>query len=920
MEPHGIVDRQYLADYSGGDMNLTRFRSWLKWMVKGQRLEREMETEVRFHLESYAADLVRQGLSQQEAMRQARIEFGGIESHKDAMRASVGVRWWGELGSDMRHGLRLLRKNPGFTAVAILTLALGVGANTAIFSIVNAVLLRSLPYRDPDRLVRIFFNEPGVGLRDVKFSKPELDDLQARAGVFEDVTPIFEGSENLTGAKQPERIEGVNGSFSYFSMLGATPPIGRLFDPQDFALGFAPVVVISDGLWHRSYGADPNVLGRTLQIDNDPYTIIGVLPRGFRHPGPTVSGDVEAFGAGGFSADPFPPPIRGNRVLISGIGRLKPGLTLAQAQARLTAMAAQLRHDFPTDYPPQAQWTIEIQPLQETLVGNVRPMLLVLLGAVILIVFIVSLNIANLLLARASGRQQEMAVRLALGASRGRMVRQMLTESMLLSLIGGAAGIATAVGTLGFILRFVPSNVPRLNEVRIDWVVQAFALLISILTGLVFGLAPALHSAKVALSSAIREGGRGSGYSTKTGRLRDVLVVSELAFAVILMVGAGLLLRTLRDLLQENPGFNPTQVVAANMQLPNPNDPKTDPYLDIPGRATFDRELLRRMKAIPGVELAAITSALPTTNTNPNAVGGLANEGLVIEDRPVESLQDLRAERIRISPDYFKVLQSALLRGRSFTEDDEDGNRLVALIDESTAHKFGPIGDPRGRRVRFARAPTKPWTTVVGIVQDIKSDGLDIDGVPHIYVSTYQDSSKRLSVVLRTSLPAAVLEPQIRHEIQSIDPGLPVFNVSSMNDVLDRSLASRRFSADLVGGFAGLAVLLASIGIYGLLAYVIGQRSREIGIRMALGAQRDDILRMFLRKGVTLASVGIVAGLVVSASTASLMASLLYGVRPHDPAVFLIVPLLLFAVAVLASYLPAPRATKVDPMIALRES
>jgi len=821
---------------------------------------------------------------------------------------------------DVRYGLRMLVKMPTFTIVAVLTLVLGVGANTAIFSIVDAVLLRPLPYRDADRLVRIFFNEPGVGLRDVRFSKPELDDLQTRAGVFEDVTPIFEGSENVTGTQQPERVEGVNTSFSYFSMLGVIPQIGRLYGPQDFAPGFAAEAVISDGLWRRAYGADPNVIGRTIRIDNDPLTIIGVLPPGFRHPGPTISGDAEVFGAGGFSGDPFPPPMRGTRILVNGIGRLKPGLTLEQAQARLTAMAHELRHDFPADYPPQAQWTIEIQSLQETLVGKVRPMLLVLLGAVILIFFIVSLNIANLLLARASGRQQEMAVRLALGASRGRIVRQMLTESMLLSLIGGAAGIATAVGTLGFILRFVPSNVPRLNEVRIDWVVLAFALLISILTGLAFGLAPALHSAKGALSSAIREGGRGSGYSTKTGRLRDVLIVSELAFAVILMVGAGLLLRTLRDLLQENPGFNPTQVVAANMQLPNPNDPKTDPYLDIPGRATFDRELLRRMKAIPGVELAAITSALPTTNTNPNAVGGLANEGLVIEDRPVESLQDLRAERIRISPDYFKVLQSALLRGRSFTEDDEDGKPLVALIDESTAHKFWPIGDPLGRRVRFARDPTKPWTTVVGIVQDIKSDGLDIDGVPHIYVSTYQDSSKRLSVVLRTSLPAAVLEPQIRHEIQSIDPGLPVFNVSSMNDVLDRSLASRRFSADLVGGFAGLAVLLASIGIYGLLAYVVGQRSREIGIRMALGAQRDDILRMFLRKGVALAGVGIVAGLVFSASTASMMASLLYGVRPHDPAVFLIVPLLLFAVAVLASYLPARRATKVDPMIALRES
>jgi predicted permease len=826
----------------------------------------------------------------------------------------------GTLLQDVRYGLRMLVKKPTFAIVAVLTLALGVGANTAIFSIVNAVLLRSLPYPNPDRLVRIFFNEPGLGLRDVRFSKPEMDDLLTRAGVFEDVSPIYEGSENLTGGKQPERVEGVNGSFSYFSMLGVTPQIGRLFGPQDYAPGFAPLAVISDGLWHRAYGADPNVLGRTIRIDGDPLTIIGVLPRGFRHPGPTTSGEAEVFIPFGFSADPFPPPKRGTRILVSGIGRLKLGLTLAQAQAQLTAMAAQLRHDFPTDYPPQAQWTIEIQPLQETLVGKVRPMLLVLLGAVILIVFIVSLNIANLLLARASGRQQEMAVRLALGASRSRMVRQMLTESMLLSLIGGAAGIATAVGTLGFILRFVPSNVPRLSEVRIDWVVLAFALLISILTGLVFGLAPALHAAKGAFSSAIREGGRGSGYSTRTGRLRDVLIVSEVAFALILMVGAGLLLRTLRDLLQENPGFNPTQVVTANTWLGVPTDPKTDPYLGIRGTATFDRELLRRMKAIPGVELAAITSSLPTTNSNPSAVGGLAIEGFAIEDRPVESSQDLRAERIRISPDYFKVFQATLLSGRSFTEQDEDGKPLVGIIDESTARKYWPTGDPLGRRVRFGKDPTKAWTTVVGIIKDIKSDGLDIDGVPHIYVSTYQDPSKGVSVVLRTSLHATQLEPQIRHEIQSIDPGLPVFNVSSMNDILDRSLASRRLSADLVGGFAGLAVLLASIGIYGLLAYMVGQRSHEIGIRMALGARRGDILRLFLHKGVALAGVGIVAGVVFSAFTASMMASLLYGVRPHDPAVFLIVPLLLFVIAVLASYLPARRATKVNPMIALREA
>src|SRR6185437_4303323 len=394
--------------------------------------------------------------------------------------------------------------------------------------------------------------------------------------------------------------------------------------------------------------------------------------------------------------------------------------------------------------------------------------------------------------------------------------------------------------------------------------------------------------------------------------LRDILIVSQLAFAVILLIGAGLLLRTLADLLQENPGFHPTHVITASMQLPNPNEPEADLYHGIAGRATFDRALLGRMQAIPGVERAAITSALPTTNTNPSAVGGVTMEGFAIEDRPAESLQGLVAERIRISPDYFKVLQATLLRGRAFTEEDKDGQQPVAIVDESTARKYWPSGDPLGRRVRFGRGSTTPWTTVVGIVEDIKSDGLDVDGVPHIYVSTYQDSSKRLSVVLRTSLPAAVLEPQIRRGIAGIDPGVPVFNVVSMDELLDRSLAPRRFAAELVGGFAAVALLLAAIGIYGLLAYMVGQRSREIGLRMALGAGRGDILGLILRKGVALAAVGMVAGLVVAGLSASLLASLLYGVQPRDPAIFSLAPLLLLAMAIAASYIPAWRATRVD--------
>src|ERR1700723_247999 len=398
---------------------LRRFFIRLSNFTTGRRADQRLREEIAEHVALQTEENLRAGMSPVEARRQAALKLGAVPAVSEKYHAEEGLPLMENLLQDMRYTLRMLVKSPGFAAIAILTMALGVGANTAIFSIVDAVLLRSLPYPDPDRLVRVFFNEPGVGLRDVRFSKPELDDLQTRAGVFEDVTPIFEGSENLTGAGQPERVEAVNGSFSYFSLLGVTPQIGRLYGPQDFAPGFALETVISDGLWRRAYGADPNVVGRTIRIDNDPLTIIGVLPRGFRPPGPTTTADAEVFGAGGFSGDPFPPPIRGNRVLINGIGRLKPGVTREQAQARLTAMAAQLRHDFPTDYPPRAQWTIEIQPLQEILVGKVRPMLMVLLGAVILIVFIVSLNIANLLLACASGRQQEMAGRFALGASRG---------------------------------------------------------------------------------------------------------------------------------------------------------------------------------------------------------------------------------------------------------------------------------------------------------------------------------------------------------------------------------------------------------------------------------------------------------------------------------------------------------------------
>jgi predicted permease len=820
------------------------------------------------------------------------------------------------LFNDIRYAFRIMRKSPGFTLIIILTLALGIGANTSIFSIVNAVLLRSLPYYDPGGLVKITFNNPGIDLHDVRFSVPELEDLKSRADIFNEVSVVFAGSTNLTGGTQPERLQLLEVSPNYFSMLGTTPEIGRLFGPQDFALGFAEATVISDGLWRRSYGADPNILGKHLRLDNDSYTIVGVLPAGFHHPGKTIARDVEVWVTCGFSADPYPKPARNLRGLPGAIGRLKPGISVAQAQSRLTAMASELRTDFPNDYPPEAKWSIEIQPLRDALVGNVRPQLLVLMAAVVLVVLIASVNIANLLLARASGRQREMALRMALGAGRFRMVRQMLTEALVLSFFSGVAGVLAAKLTLSFIIRLVPASVPRLAEVDVDRTALLFALLISIFTGIIFGLAPAFQAMKADMTAAIREGAQGSGYSAKTFRLRSLLMVSELALAVVLMVGAGLLLRTLWGLLQENPGFNPSRVVTASVYLPVPNDPKMDVYADFSKRTSFIRDVIRGVATIPGIDRAAMTSDLPGARPTTTAA-------LVIEDRAADSSQGLTAELIRVSPDYFILMQSPLIRGRFFLESDEGGKQEVAIIDETTARRYWSGIDPVGRRLRLGGDPSLPWVTVVGIVKDMKQDGLDTDGVPHIFRPIYQQSGRRsqdMSVVARTPLPASLLESQIRSEIQTVDPGLPVFNVRSMTDVMDVSLAPRRFSAELVGVFAAVAMLLSSIGIYGLLAYMVGQRSREIGIRVALGAQRSDIFKLILGKGLLLAGAGISIGLVLASAAAPMIATLLYGVHAIDVTVFATVPLVLMIVAFLATYIPARRATTVDPLIALHES
>jgi len=818
---------------------------------------------------------------------------------------------------DMRYGLRLLWKSPGFTIVAVLSLALGVGANTAIFSIVDAVLLRSLPFSHPDRLVKIVANNRGVGARDIGLSVPEFDDLRSSAGVFEQVSALNGGPTNLTGGERPQHLELLEVSPNYFSMLGTSAHIGRVFGPGDEAPGFAEAAVISDSLWASGFGRDPGVLGRKMLLDNDPYTIVGVLPPGFRHPGRTVATDVEIWNTAGFKADPFPKPDRSLRLLPGAIGLLKPGISRGQAQARLNAFTAQLRAEYATDYPAGSDWSIEIEPLQESLVGNVRPMLLVLMGAVVLIILLASVNVANLLLARASGRQREMAVRLAMGATRSRMIRQMLTESVILSLVSGVVGVLTAIAALHFV-PFLPARIPRLAEVQVDRTVLAFALLVSLLAGLGFGLVPALQSSKAEIAVAIREGARGSGTSRKTNRLRGLLIASESALAVVLMVGAGLLLRTFWGLLQENPGFNPSRIVAANLYLPVPNNPDMDRYAKPEIFNTFVREAVRRVGALPGIDLASMTTDLPVTHLS-------RRRPVNIEDRPDESGKGLFSEVTSVTPKYFKVLQASLVRGRYFTEDDDTGKQPVAIVDESTALTYWPDRDPIGRRLsmRTRGAANPPWCTVVGVIKDINSDGLDQSGAPHIYRPIYQFPgfrSSSLSVTVRTSLSATSLDPQIRREIQAIDPNLPVFNVRTMNEVIDGSLASRRFSAELVGVFAVVALLLASVGIYGLLAYMVGQRAHEIGVRMALGAMPSTIGKMIVSRGVGLAGIGVGIGLILSGIMAPLISSLLYGVRPLDPEVFIAVPLILMVVVLLASYIPARRAARVNPIVALRES
>jgi len=892
----------------------------LRSLFRQRATDQELDEELRYHVECRTEENIAKGMTPQEARRAAMLAMGGVEKRKEECRETRKVNWLQNVAQDIRYGLRMLRKSPGFTVTAVLTIALGIGATTAIFSIVDATLLHPLPYPHPEQLVSVEDDLPGVGAQSVGISVPEWQDFE-RSGIFQHVSPIGGGSVNLTGSSQPMRIFFAAVPPNYFALIGLNPQLGRSFNPEDRTPGFTLECLISDGLWKRAFGADPQVLGRSIRLDNDLYQIIGVMPAGYHDPGRTnEERNTEMWLATGFAGAPAPLPQRNLRILPNTIARIAPGLTVKTAQSRLDALVASLQKQFPVDYPEQSAWRVRLEPLQETVVGNARQSLILLLAAVGLVLLIGCVNVANLLLARASARGREMAVRQALGAARKRLMSQLLVEGLLLSLVGGIAGLAILFCTKGFLLRLVPESLPRLNNISISWPVLFFALAATIAAGVIFGLAPALHIGRPDLTAVFKQEGRGSTGSGAQARTRRVLVITEFALSLVLMIAAGLLLRSFADLLNVRPGFDPQNVMAVRTWLPVPNDPDTDIYGTTAQEAPFIRELIRRSRTMPGVEEAAVgdLAAIPLGHSR----NDLNPYRMTLEGQAIQSEQAPVVEVSEATPEYFHMLGMPLLRGRLFVEMDDEKAPPVAVINEAFARTYWPAGDPIGQHLQLKRMRgsrgNPPWTTVVGVIADARTESLAEESAPQIYLSLYQMHPKDLAIFLRGRLDPATTPVELRREVQSINPELPVFGAQTLKEAVSVSLSERRFSMEMVGLFALTALLLAGLGIYGVISYIVSERRHEIGIRLALGAQNRTILRMVLRQGLGLAIAGAAVGLTCALIVSHLMAGLLYGVRPTDPLTFAGVALLLIGVALLACYIPARRAMKVDPIVALR--
>jgi putative ABC transport system permease protein len=795
---------------------------------------------------------------------------------------------------DIQYGVRSLLKRPGFTAVAIITLALGIGANSAMFSAVNAVLLRPLSFPESERIVLVAGVNPQQGITDSNMSVPDFADWKNQSQVFEHMAGFVTGGSLLVNNEETERVRAASVTGEFFPLFKTNALLGRALQPDDAQKGHDSVVVLSYGLWQRRFGSDPNIVGSKVKLGSEATTVVGVMPAAFNYPA-----QIELW-------RPFPIDAaaerRDNRYL-EVVTRLKSGVTLPEAQAQLDTINRRLAQTYRET---NTGWGVRLATLQDRLVGETRSSLLLLLGAVAFVLLIACANVANLLLARATARQKEIAVRTALGASRWRIIRQLLTESLLLSTVGGAIGLLLSLWLTKLLISVSPPNSPRFDEIRPDVRVFLFTLALAVVTGLIFGLAPALQASRINLNERLKEGGRAGGSGSSHNRMRSVMMVSEVALSFMLLVGAGLLIKSFMRLRDVTPGFNPANVLSVRISLPSAKYPKGEP------RVQMLRQTVEHIKSLPGVQSAGAVLSLPLGGDTFNVGRSYIREG-----RPATPEESANAAYLVATPDYFRALQIPLVAGRAFTEQDTEQTPKVVVVNESMAQVLWPGESPLGKRITIWRDEKFP-REIVGVVGDTKPS-LDNEAGPQMYVPYAQDSNwTGMSLVIRTNAEPTGLTAAVRSEIRSLDKGIPVFNAKTMNEVLAISVGPRRTPMLLLSAFAAVALLLAMIGIYGVTAYHVSQRTQEIGIRMALGAQMRDVLSLVLKGGMALALLGIGLGLVGAIALTRLMSSLLFGVKPTDMATFATVSLCLFVTALIACYLPARKATKVDPLVALR--
>jgi putative ABC transport system permease protein len=869
------------------------------------RRARELREELCAHLGMEEQENLETGMSPEEAHYSALRRFGNVTIAQERSREMWGWNSLETLLQDVRYGLRQLRRSPGFTAVAVLTLALGIGANTAIFSVVNAVMLRPLPFQDPERLVRVV----SIRLQDKagdNASYPDFLDWRSQNHVFDRMGVFRTEGFTLTGRGQATHLQGSIVSAEMFSLLAVKPLLGRTFLPEEDTPGTTnggDAVILSHRLWRERFGAETGVVGQTIQLDNKSATIVGVMPEGFQFPMRAGHIDLWATIARDSENGEKSMAVQRGAHYLDVMARLKPGVTIAQAEAEMGAIISGLNKQYPENSPRGAR----IVPELDQMVGDVRPALLVLLGAVGCVLLIACANVANLLLARATSRQREMAIRAALGASKGRMIRQVLSESLVLASAGGALGALLAFWVTDFLVRLIPADIPRLSAIHLDSRVLVFTIALSLVTGLLFGMAPALQVSTSSLSESLKESGRGATEGIHRHRVRSTLVVAEVAVAAMLLVGAGLLIRSFARLERVDPGFNPHQVLTFKVELPGSR-------YSMARMVDLFRQIATRLNQLPGVRSA---SALFPFTLN----GDEADTTFDIEGRSVAEADRPRTAYIWVEPGFFRTLGIPILSGRDFTAQDDLKTTPVIIINQTLARRFFPNENPVGKRISTGIGngyKQPPMREIIGVVGDVKQEGLEADVAPAAYVAVAQSPFDVMTFVVRTGADPASVVAAARNEVAAVDKDLPIFDVKTLDQHVSESVAQPHFNTLLLGIFAGLALALAAVGLYGVIAYSVVQRTHEFGVRMALGAEQQDVLRMVLGQGIVLTLAGVGIGVAGALALTRFLGSLLFGIRPNDPATFAAVLLVMTVVALLASYVPARRATRVDPMVALR--